>query len=73
MQKLLTPAQLSERWNIHVGTLRNWRYKNKGLPFVKMGDGKAARVLYREQDVILFENKNFKEIDNGNANKSNSL
>lgn len=73
MTKLITPSQLSERWNIHVGTLRNWRHKGKGLPFIKMGDGKASRVMYREEDVVSFEQNNFKEIDNGNNSQQNRL
>lgn len=70
MQKLLTPSQLSERWSINVGTLRNWRSKGKGLPFLKLGEGKASRVMYRIEDVENFEAKYFKEISNGDDYES---
>lgn len=73
MQKLLTPSQLSERWSINVGTLRNWRSKGKGLPFLKLGDGKGSRVMYRIEDVELFEKKYFKEISDGNSYEQNGL
>lgn len=62
MSKLLTPQQLAERWNINVGTLKNWRIKGKGLPFLKMGEEKRSRIMYRESDVIEFERKNSREV-----------
>jgi predicted site-specific integrase-resolvase len=68
MQKLLTPSQLSERWSINVGTLRNWRSQGKGLPFLKLGTGKGSRVMYRIEDVENFENKHFKELNDGHTN-----
>lgn len=40
----LTPAELSARWrgSVTVGTLANWRAKNRGPDYVKIG----GRVLY---------------------------
>lgn len=45
--KLLTPADLSERYLIPKTTAAKWRWNGEGPPYVKLG----KRVLYRETDV----------------------
>ncbi len=52
---LLTPAELAERWRIHWKTLSNWRVQGRGPAYVKLGTGKAMRVLYRIEDVERYE------------------
>lgn len=51
----MTPAELAARWRIHPKTLTNWRGQGRGPAYVKLGDGRATKVVYREQDVIAFE------------------
>ena len=55
---LLTPKELCERWKIADNTLRQWRVKNMGPAYIKLGDGKAAEVRYRLEDIEEFEQRN---------------
>lgn len=57
MTPFLTPVELAKRWRMDVRTLSNWRVKGRGPVFLKLGEGRNTRVLYREDDVIEFENK----------------
>lgn len=36
MKKLLTPAQLSERWDISERTLSQWRWLSRGPRYLKI-------------------------------------
>ena len=58
MSALLTPAQVAERWHMDAKTLSNWRVKGRGPAYLKLGEGRNTRVLYREEDVAAFEVKN---------------
>lgn len=51
----LTPEQVSARWehSIKVQTLRAWRNRRKGPPFVKFG----SRVLYPLDRLVEWEKK----------------
>lgn len=53
--QMLTPHALAARWKITVQTLYNWRVRKVGPPFVRIGMGPRARVLYRLDDVMAFE------------------
>ncbi|MBN9565043.1 MAG: helix-turn-helix domain-containing protein [Alphaproteobacteria bacterium] len=44
---LLTEKQVSELYNVSVGTLRSQRVTGKGMPFVKFG----GKILYRTEDI----------------------
>ncbi len=57
MNEILTPQQLAERWSMSVGTLQNWRLKGKGPSYIKLGEGRATKVLYRLDDIVEFENQ----------------
>lgn len=61
MNEILTPQQLAERWSMSVGTLQNWRVKGKGPRYIKLGEGRATKVLYRLDDIIEFENQSYRE------------
>ncbi len=52
---LLTPEQLSERWQgrIKPNTLAQWRTEGKGPAFTKIGN----KVFYRLDSVIEWEKK----------------
>ena len=47
----MTQEQLAERWQISPRTLEQWRWLGKGPKFLKIG----ARVLYREIDILSYE------------------
>jgi len=48
---LLTDVQVSEWIGTPVGTIRNWRVKGIGPPFIKMGDGRNSTVRYDPKDI----------------------
>jgi hypothetical protein len=50
-QELLTPEEVSGILKITVGTLENWRQKNYGPAFLKLGGKPRSPVRYRRQDV----------------------
>lgn len=56
MEKMLTPAELVNRWNgaITIPTLANWRSVGKGPSFVKLG----TKVVYPETAVTAYEKRN---------------
>jgi excisionase family DNA binding protein len=52
MARLLTRKEAAERLRLSVRTLRRWADEDRGPPFVKMGESRAARIRYPED---LFE------------------
>jgi predicted DNA-binding transcriptional regulator AlpA len=56
-EQLLTPQQVSDMLQISVGTLENWRLKNHGPKYLKLGGQHRSPVRYRLQDVedFMFE------------------
>ena len=46
-QEFLTTKELSARWHLSPKTLNNWRTKQEGPSFVKVGKS----VLYRITDI----------------------
>lgn len=54
--KFLTPVELVSRWGgvITATTLKMWRYRKKGPPYIKLG----ARILYRQSDIVSWESAN---------------
>ncbi len=56
MNELLHPSQVAQRYEISDGTLANWRREGKGPRWIKLGDGKRPRVMYRMSDLIEWEN-----------------
>lgn len=51
--ELLTPAEVSVRYGkkVAVGTLRNWRWRKSGPPFVHIG----RRVFYPIAQLLAWE------------------
>ena len=47
----LNQVELSRRWSISPRTLENWRWRNEGPVYLKIG----GRVAYRLDDVKAFE------------------
>lgn len=50
--RLLTEADLANRWKIPQKTLRNWRCLRKGPPWIQIG---AGHVRYRPADIEAYE------------------
>lgn len=51
---LLTPEELAQSIGVMPETLREWRHRQYGPDYVKVGKG----VMYREQDVASWLEKN---------------
>lgn len=47
MSELLSQQALAERLGVPLGTLTDWRYRNKGPAFVRIG----KHIRYRTTDV----------------------
>lgn len=47
MERLYTPAQVSETLGVSVKTLEKWRWERRNLPYVKLG----TVVRYKESDL----------------------
>lgn len=55
-KKQLTIDELAARWNLHPGTLCNWRVKGTGPKYTKVG----RTILYSVADVEAYEKQNEK-------------
>ena len=52
--RLLTPAELADRWSMRVGSLANMRSRQEGPPFLRIG---RKAVRYRLREVLAFEER----------------
>jgi predicted DNA-binding transcriptional regulator AlpA len=64
--QLLTPQQVADLLQVSTGTLENWRLKNHGPKFLKLGGQHRSPVRYRLQDV---EDWMFEDAKNTGENK----
>jgi predicted DNA-binding transcriptional regulator AlpA len=48
---LLTPEQVSEWTQFEIKTLANMRCRKTGPPYIKVGEGRNARVRYRRSAI----------------------
>lgn len=46
-----TPSETAAFLRVTVGTLANWRVSGRGPAYVKLGDGRTARIGYYESVV----------------------
>jgi hypothetical protein len=51
--RMLTTADLAERWRVPTRSLGQWRYERRGPEYVKIG----GAVRYRLSDVERYENE----------------
>ncbi len=51
----LSTRQLADRFGVQPQTIRVWRLKGYGPPYIRLGAGKSARVAYRIEDVKSWE------------------
>lgn len=56
-KKLLSTKELAKRWDVHEGTIKNWRSQGKGPKFYKIGEGEKSRVRYKLEDIKSYEKK----------------
>lgn len=54
MERLLTTEEVAELLGVAPGTVENWRYKQEGPRFVKLGYKRHSPVRYRPEDVQAF-------------------
>jgi hypothetical protein len=50
-EKLWTPAEVAERWNMSPVTLRNWRAQRRGPRAIHI----AGRALYPQSEIARWE------------------
>ena len=61
MSALLTTTDLAKRWHMDAKTLSNWRVQGRGPTYLKLGEGRNNKVLYREEDIAAYELKHMKD------------
>jgi predicted DNA-binding transcriptional regulator AlpA len=49
--KLLSEREVAERWGISEVTLQDWRCRQKGPPFIRLG---GRMIRYRELDIEIW-------------------
>jgi uncharacterized protein YjcR len=54
----LTTAELAERWQVSVATVRSWRSRGTGPAYIKLGDGRSSEVRYHLDDIHAYEGGN---------------
>lgn len=59
--EFLTTRQLAERWGYQQTTLRSWRKRGIGPPYIEASN---RRVIYRLSEVKRWEEENTKEPTN---------
>jgi hypothetical protein len=57
--KHLNQIELSRRWSLSPRTLERWRWLKQGPDYLKVG----GRVVYRLEDIGLFESSGLRRID----------
>jgi hypothetical protein len=57
--KHLNQIELSRRWSLSPRTLERWRWLKQGPDYLKVG----GRVIYRLEDIELFESGGLRRID----------
>ncbi|WP_407080024.1 helix-turn-helix transcriptional regulator [Arthrobacter jinronghuae] len=54
MEKFLTTEGVAETLGVAPGTVENWRYKQEGPEYVKLGTKRSSPVRYRESAVVAY-------------------
>jgi hypothetical protein len=47
----LTPEQAAAVYGFDEATLANWRYLKRGPEYIKLGDSRCSKILYRRKDI----------------------
>jgi len=51
LSQFLTSPAVARRLGLRPSTLRKWRAEGRGPEFVRLGNPRSGRVLYRVEDV----------------------
>lgn len=51
----LTSKDLAARLRVRVDTINHWRVKGVGPVWIKLGNGRGCRVVYRLEDIEAWE------------------
>lgn len=51
MEKLICSRECADLLGVKTQTLRAWRCRGTGPAFVRFGEGRFGRVVYRRQDL----------------------
>jgi len=51
----LTSKELAQRLRVRVDTINHWRTKGIGPVWIKLGNSRSSRVVYRLQDIESWE------------------
>lgn len=54
-RRYLSPSHLSKRWDMSTKTLANKRSNGTGPAYIKVGEGKGARVRYPLKGIKAYE------------------
>jgi hypothetical protein len=58
IMSMLTTNELAARWKLNPKSLSNWRSKGIGPVYVKLGEGRSCKIVYRVEDIQAFEQRN---------------
>lgn len=50
-KKILMNDEAAERLGVAAQTLRVWRWRGFGPPYIRLGPGMTARAAYTEEDI----------------------
>jgi predicted site-specific integrase-resolvase len=53
VDRFLCQKQLAQRWGISHRTIENWRYRGRGLPFLRLG----GKIYYSVEDIEAYESR----------------
>ena len=59
----LTPGQTADRYQVSRETLKDWRYRNRGPKYVKLGQ----QIRYRLRDLERWEKAQEREAAHGGS------
>jgi hypothetical protein len=60
-ERYLTTEELADRLRRTPGTLANWRLVGKGPKFLRPAGNKRGRILYRLEEVELWETQSLRQ------------
>lgn len=60
-REFLTPKELADLLGLSPITLAVWRSRRVGPPYIKLGDGKSAKVLYPADKLEAWLEKRLRE------------
>ena len=68
-EEFMTPKELEQFTGLKMGTLANWRTKNKGPSYLKLG----RRVLYTKKEINKWLKKQIVHTDESMNNENHKI